>query len=893
MPLMRHCLLIAVCMVLLVAPGAPAQNDGLPTLTLPPADRTLPDIEVAVAAMLDSDWTLANTAEDAVWRVTPQPGRRLVQIPLKLTPALDDADLTTNVINIRGGRVLCYRIEEPGTEEDHQTLLGAETPHFTRSIKLTTKNRLEWSLDRYVARGAEVKSSQLPYAMLINRDLLREADPGAPPVIVKQRDETTAQYYARARSEEATYKSARARYLDLKRLVNDLPTDFAIDNQPRIWVVGEVHDQAERIEIDAKGALSWSISFDQLRAMKDMLRNAPEPIGDGAGKRWSEQVYRQITMMNDLLDDEHVYSYRMVSHTLHQSGVIVHTRQGDPVYELMQRVLAGPDSGASLQLAKALIAASPHNPQLLKLADSVMDKLDPSSRLLGLKNLLGTRITAATDESRETLRVTLNTVNRLLSDENADVSAVVRELYTTVEAQPEAVTLLGNGVRFDGLDEAQRDTVIGTIIDDAATQPLARRWLDVRLISSDDEALRARTLEMLAERAEDVIAEQAKVAAGDEQAPVQSAEGRTNPLAIPIDTSSHGLLRLLDTRNQTLRDLAWAALPSFRLSQPTGEEGASNLQGMFDRIGALAARQGSTPQELVMFLRNHAPGDQVNTALALVVLQANATASGEAARWLLDHRADISAAMTRMNYRERESFVVRLYEGLGRSAPFVVGLLRSRADDNPLPNWFTEQIKAGTLPDDAAWGEAYGGERALLPLVVSSDDDLAVAAAAGLMHSIRSDAAQAPGFVAQCKALEDQSIDSLKAQWDTYSQEAVQRRIAGASGDYRAMLVIHEKASGVENRIDLGIVQLTASGGAVQFANQPMSMRMVPGRMAIELTTPAELANFPTDALDFIPIDEVEGPIELTYIEGDGQWTVSFDIPATGPATLTLSPVEP
>ena len=627
--------------------------------------------------------------------------------------------------------------------------------------------------------------------------------------------------------------------------------------------------------------------------MKDMLRNAPEPIGDGAGKRWPEQVYRQITLMNDLLDDEHVYSYRMVSHTLNRSGVIVHTRQGDPVYELMQRVLAGPDNSASLQLAKALIAASPHNPQLLKLADSVMDKLDPSSRLLGLKNLLGTRITAATDESRETLRVTLNTVNRLLSDENADVGAVVRELYNTVETQPEAVTLLGNGVRFDSLDDAQRDTVITTIIEDAPTQPLARRWLDVRLISSDDEGLRTRTLEMLAERAEQVIAEQVKVASTDEQNQQAPIEARTNVLAIPIDTASHGLLRLLDTRNASLRSLAWAALPSFRLVQPTGDDGAANLQGMFDRIGALAARQGSTPRELVMFLRNHAPGDQVNTALALVVLQANATAAAEAAHWLLAHRADISAAINRMNYREREAFVVRLYEGVGRSAPSVVGLLRSRADDNPLPNWFTEQVRTGELPDDAAWGEAYGGERALLPLVVSSDDDLAVAAAAGLMHSIRTDTAQAPAFVAQCKALEDQSYDALKAQWDAYSKEAIQRRIAAASGDYRVMLVIQEKASGVENRIDLGIVQLAASGAAVQFANQPMSMRMVPGRMAIELTTPAELANFPTDALDFIPIDEVDGPVELVYDEATGQWMTRFDIPATGPAVLTLSPVQP
>src|SRR5262249_52746144 len=121
-----------------------------PAGTVPLADAAF---EIDIVALIKNLDTLDQTATDGIWEIKPAPGKRLLQLPLILSPGKSKTQLDSSTIKIRGGRFLVFKMadvtEKAPKGSDAARAIEASipdgAPRITRKLILTPDSTVQWS----------------------------------------------------------------------------------------------------------------------------------------------------------------------------------------------------------------------------------------------------------------------------------------------------------------------------------------------------------------------------------------------------------------------------------------------------------------------------------------------------------------------------------------------------------------------------------------------------------------------------------------------------------------------------------------------------------------------------------------------------------------------------
>ena len=120
--------------------------------------------------------------------------------------------------------------------------------------------------------------------------------------------------------------------------------------------------------------------------------------------------------------------------------------------------------------------------------------MDPTSKLLALGGLLSTE---GSDPIGQ--RQMIETANQMIADPNGPgVVYVLQQLVQALADKPDAVALVGAGIRFDALDDKALDQAIIFIAEAAGDSALASQWMEYGLLGSTNNRIVMRTVDLLA-----------------------------------------------------------------------------------------------------------------------------------------------------------------------------------------------------------------------------------------------------------------------------------------------------------------------------------------------------------------------------------------------------------
>jgi len=940
-------------------------EDATPPV-LPASEKNVqgPGLELDAAALLGDEQVFEDTVEDKVWNITPQPGRRLIQLPLIVTPVDRPAKLASPQIKLRGGRFLAWRIvQDPPA--DNQTAQGSphgtarhidspsirnlrgldfgnldqldgtrsqesqtprpglsasepddvlpdDVPLLARDITITPSGAILWELERTIP-GGEVKSGKQGYLLKLRPDRLQELEPKRPERQTRSAGGHNARETAvKRRAEELKFRDEAKAYRELRDQVRHLPGEFQARLPKRLWAVFEISDRFDEFSFTGPAPMPWRMSLEDMEALRQTASRSDSANG------LTTEDFTSISQMTLLLADEHPFTERMVAHTLAQANMFGRAKTGDALYRLIERLLAGSDSQAKRAVTAGLAKTVPPTPATLGLLKGAFAGLDPASKLLALGGMLATK-----DNDPIGQRQMLDTANQMITDpDGPGVVYVLDELARALADKPDAVALVGGGLRFDALDQASLDQAVVYTADAAEHSAVAAEWMEHGLLGSSNPAVVKRTIELLGTSAPgggavsyvtNILVQLGFGPTNDDAA--SRAKPPLRGLAkIPIGSARHSIYRVLNAGDPDLRALGWKALrhfqiydhPSVRNRPAQASNGEPSAEP--DRLTLIldaAFNETVTPPQLVTFLVNQQDPQSATRALVRVVVQGRGPAITQAARALVRSGRSLVAPVQALDPDQRGAFSARLYEAVNGSSPMIAALLRTPQSNAPLVSWFARHVSASGLPQATAWADAVGGEEPLLAFAASSDPELADAAVAGLVASAGGDTLTARDLARRLANATDRSVFALRQQWAIAKKDIFASRLSHAAGHYRLIVNLRGSAdttlssqqpfnapgltlalqrpddfstAPLVKSFNVSAIEVQADGRALFLSSGTLTLGVADTRLAILLQDPVELKEFGNKELNELPIEQINGPIELLP-QKDNAWRGAAPLP--------------
>lgn len=964
-PVLAGAVLLSLCLGW-TATLIPARAQLMPNNAPLPEE---PGLALDTNALLTDDRVFETSIDSHIWKIEALAGRRLIQIPIIVTPKSETTRLATPSLKLRGGRFIAWRIvpdesadtpessaaygsndpyanplsigslrdlhagdlsplDRPGqpTNTAERTdvagpgeSLSEETPVLARDIEVSPQGVIRWKLERAIP-GAEVKTGDTGYLLKLRPDRLAELEPQRPERSTRQPGgerlsaEDAREAAARRRTEELEFREKLDAYRELRNQVRDLPDEFQTVMPSRVWAIYETPDRIDELSFTGDPPMPWRVDLTNLEALKQIASRT------GVGNELTAADFTNISQMTLMLEDGHPLTQRAVADTLAASGMLGQAQQGDALYRLIDKLLRGGDPQAARTTTAGLAAAVPPTPATMSLLRGAFDQMDPGSKLLALGGLLTTE---GSDPIGQ--RQMIETANQMIADpKGPGVVYVLQQLVQALADKPDAVTLVGAGIRFDALDESALDQAIIYIAEAAGDSALASEWMEHGLLGSTNTPIVKRTVELLgtSSAGNGVVTELTRAMILATFGPADAdtmrlAKPRLHGIArIPIDSAGHSIYRVLNAGDPELRSLGWKAMKHFQVTahldgrygaSPTEPE-AGDAQDRLTLILNAALQETVTPAGLVMFLVNQQDAQPATAALVRIVVEGRGPAITQASRALVRSGRPLAQPIQALSSDQRGMFAVRLYEAVTGSAPMVAGLMRVPDAQSPIVNWFTQQVATLGLPEPAQWAQAARGEDELLSLAAGGDPELADAAVAALVASVGGDELAARDLARRMSNATDRSPTGMRQQWSAAKQELYAAKLKHAAGNYRLIVNLRGQASAnlpggypggygeygefdeggygeypatpapsldatanlpLIASINVALIELKADGQSLSLASGTLTLAPSDARLAIAIQQPNELKDFGNEELNKLPLESIQGPIELLPQKGN------------------------
>jgi len=512
--------------------------------------------------------------QDAVWRLEPAAGRRVVMLPLLVSPVGQATELSRSPIELRGGRFIGFfvphahsqahvnpervdfarftddspealgellfgratasdtgQIEIADSRQDQPIDGGAdgvapvdkgpEPPRLTREITLLSSGKIKWGLDRGLP-SAELQSpsEQNLYPYKLDPQLIRDQEPERPERLDRRDGESSRDYAARRREQQTAYREEIEAFRELRDAIRELPDEFEQDAPAVVYALFEVRE-GEGLSLQGSPPMPWSLSD----ANHETLRQLAQARGGQLG----EQQQQALGALGRMIDKGHPLDARAVALAVLRGQVAGAARDGGPGFELITKLLGAKDGVARRIALYAVVSAEPQSPVTARLIEAGGKQAQGRERevlkLAALRTLCAIHI-ADPDQSASLIAA----VNKALADvDGPPADAVLNELLSAYrkategqfagEGLPRVATTLVDGLEVSRVPDDQRDAAIARVIQHAPTNAVAAGWLDAKLLRNSDEAVVARALTLLNESRIAPSTESDSVSAPDEPRP--------------------------------------------------------------------------------------------------------------------------------------------------------------------------------------------------------------------------------------------------------------------------------------------------------------------------------------------------------------------------------------
>lgn len=830
-----------------------------------------PRAELLGDLLLSSDRVLSDVVTGPVWDMSPGPGRRFIQLPLRLIPGRATGVLEAPRLDVAGGRFMIWQLPDPASDPsgvggvdsnarptDQQLLtqltglltgsvvpgqgadaepaaaapaipeVVAEAPRLARALTIipadvegnpTGSPRVAWELNRGIpggiARAGDV-NSPYPYGLLMDRDQLVAQEPPRPERLVRQDGEGSREFSFRRRESDAAYREASIAYRDLVDRVRSLSERFEQELPGMVWAVFEVSSFSDGWELRGHEAGPWAMRFDDWQLLSTLSRGSGgQGVGDGA---YSSEELQDIARLAAIARNPHPWTQQALATAVAYSAYPAKAAPDDAASKLIQVILAGNDPLARNQMVYALAAVQPATPAVAALLNDAARRTGEAAiQLAALRAELGVQL--ASDPGVSGVAGAIDVTNRLLADEaGPDAGLVIRQFLVSVPENPDSAAAIIGGLRFDDLTPGRFDAAVAAALRSAGDRPeIVGGWLNRQWLGSSNPQVVRRTLDLLirADAPAPVVAPLARDLLNLVFGPPAGGEpsdGRVEPVDLTITA---GLP--LDSANHALFRLLQAGDPALR------KQGWLVLRHfeLTDRAaGAPAPAEGAVDPLASIVDAGLGRPDTPESLVPFLARQPDtARANGPLVRVLIWGDPAASRRAARVFYGSERQFGVDLAtRDANDREKFAQRVYNDLGDgvepvsglmrsDGSVPGWFAEQLAAGNLPEPAAWAEAAGGEAALLSLAVGSDDALASGAFAALAAAAGGD-----------RDLQLKMIDRFKDQRKTLSAEAMETAWAEARKDIYTQRLA---AAAGKYRLVITVTGMAPADGGLGLASDP------------------------------------------------------------------------
>lgn len=531
---------------------------GSATTTTAMAQADGPTASVRLDQLLSSDRVLSESVDGPVWDVAATPGRRLVQLPMQITPnGSGEPGVAESIeepaFDFAGGRFLFWVLPEgqgearsrgraaaestgPSDAElmDLTALLtrrdpldmraagrtpppdtmalpevSAEAPRLARELRVSRdargQARVAWEVTRGIPGGTvKTGSATQPYALLLDRDQLDALEPERPDRLSRNANESSREFTFRKRQADADFREIATAFRDLQRDVRSLPERFEQDLPDTVWAVFEVNALGAGWTLRGHEAGPWSMGFDQWELLTALAsrRGGRSSTGDGV---FSADELSGIRRLAQLAGDPHPWTQNLLSTALSQSDLPGRASPGDPAALLIAVVLQSPETLARNRMVYALSQLEPATPAAAQLLAAAAQRTgDPAIQLAALQVQLGVQLVDTNGRgggaaAGEGVAGAISVTNAMLADEQGpDAGLVIEQLLAAIPDTPETDNAVVGGVRFDNLSAPRFDAAVGAVLRSAGERPaVVGGWLNRQLLGSGNAEVVNRTLDLM------------------------------------------------------------------------------------------------------------------------------------------------------------------------------------------------------------------------------------------------------------------------------------------------------------------------------------------------------------------------------------------------------------
>ncbi len=478
-PVTLSTLLAAGVLVSPLSPITFAQNGDIPAPpTLTPAPAALPNrpatIDLSIDQLISLSTLLVERIEDPVWDLQVEPGKQYLAIPVVVPVSDQTLDLDANVIRIRGGRFVAWRIPTnpaeggidptvglmpsdaamPGLEPAQPTQPGFNglraiapdesaaaialppgvsvttlQPMLARSITVEPAGKIRWNLERFIPTGTVREADNL-YNLKIRSELLTRKEPLRPRPEPPQPGDTPQARADRARASAQAnelYRQQAAALSELRRAVMAAPSKFEAPRPQLLWAIFDVSPAVVRdLQIDGPPPLPWRISLLQLESLRSLAKAS---VGAEGPSR--DALMQLHTLVQLVAGDPHPLNLRLASQSLAGAKLFPLSQPGDDVHNVSRAILDGKDPAARSTLIRELVAVTPPTDATLGLLKLAARNADPTTQLMALTGLAQSQ-----NPEPEVLTLLLETANRLINAADAPPALTVLDQIFTASRGP-------------------------------------------------------------------------------------------------------------------------------------------------------------------------------------------------------------------------------------------------------------------------------------------------------------------------------------------------------------------------------------------------------------------------------------------------------------------------
>lgn len=605
--------------------------------------------------------------QDDVWDLRPEPGRRTVLLPIRVTTGSEAYELSRPTIGLRSARFVGWYVPEQASQQQGgrpnnddtirvgdsrdlgALLLGEDAPddrgrdelasqadaldaatdgsaydpvlegapRLARKLMIYPDGSVGWEMDR-AFNGAEPRAASQGnlYGYKLDPEAIRNEEPPRPERLVRQQGEASREFSARRREQQETYRDEQQAYRELRDTVRELPEEY---REPGTGVVFAVFDAPDRDEWTYTGdtPLPWEVSRQDLDAISDLARGARGGNGEGLDAQTDETV----RALAGLAQRGGVMDQRAIALAAYMGGLADYVVANGEGYRLLRTLAGSPDDQTrAITLGAIARVQPPSRASAQLLADAARNETGEMAEMLQLAAMRSAfRIEAGEGGNTGLL---LTQVNDALGRAGGPPpSQVLEEVIDALEpaessgrtggSDSTAQATLLTQIEFDRIGDDMLPGVIAMIIRRSPDSTLAAGWLDQQLLRSADTARTDLTLRLLSQA--DASSSLIQPITDEIQdlvfGPNPDDAGRprlTLDGVIPLDSAQHGVIAALTSGDAERRALAWEVLRHFELvgGDSAGQEG---VREVFDRIvdiGLDVTSHPSTPPSVVDFIDN-------------------------------------------------------------------------------------------------------------------------------------------------------------------------------------------------------------------------------------------------------------------------------------------------